>query len=90
MIFVDRNSLDRINVLALNSCNINSWESIELLSTLLPNIEELYLAGNNFSDMPYYRQSSVSDDKSLNQTDDFVIVNAEGLIRTCNSGILFS
>ena len=44
--------LQGLRILALNSCDIQSWNSIELLKPLLSSIEELYLAANNLSDIP--------------------------------------
>ena len=40
-----------MRLLALNSCGITSWSSIQKLEPFLPNIEELYLAENSFKDL---------------------------------------
>jgi hypothetical protein len=45
-------SLRGLKVLALNSCDIKSWNSIQLLEPFLTSIEELYLALNDFSELP--------------------------------------
>lgn len=39
-------------MLALNSCGIRSWQSVQLLEPHLPQIEELYLANNKMADLP--------------------------------------
>ena len=41
-----------LRVLALNSCGITSWASVQLLEPHLPIIEELFLAGNALTDLP--------------------------------------
>ena len=41
-----------LRTLALNACKISSWREILLLETTLPNIEEMYLSRNDFSDIP--------------------------------------
>jgi hypothetical protein len=41
-----------LRVLALNSCGIKSWASIQLLEQHLPAVEELYLANNSLADLP--------------------------------------
>ena len=43
--------LKQLKVLALNNCGLNSWQQVLLLSTCIPNIMELYLAGNDFNDI---------------------------------------
>eukprot|EP01038_Epipyxis_sp_PR26KG_P017453 gene17453-24143_t len=45
-------SFPNLRVLALHSCNIKSWSSIQLLEPFLPVIEELCLANNLFPDLP--------------------------------------
>jgi hypothetical protein len=45
-------SLRSLKVLALNNCDIKSWKSIQLLEPFLTSIEELYLALNDFSNLP--------------------------------------
>lgn len=47
-----KDSLQGLRVLALNSCDIQSWSAVELLEPLLLSIEELYLAANNLADVP--------------------------------------
>jgi Leucine-rich repeat (LRR) protein len=42
----------RLRVLALNSCDIKSWGSVQLLEPFLDLLEELYLKGNALSDLP--------------------------------------
>ena len=39
-------------MLALNSCGISSWRSVQLLEPHLPQIDELYLANNKLADLP--------------------------------------
>ena len=41
-----------LKVLALNSCGIKSWASVQFLEPFLPCLEELYLASNSLSDLP--------------------------------------
>ena len=41
-----------VKALALNSCNISSWSSIQSLESRLPSLEELYLSSNSLSDLP--------------------------------------
>lgn len=43
--------LDGLRVLALNGCHLTSWMEICSLKSRLPNLEELYLAANQFSDI---------------------------------------
>lgn len=45
-------SFTNLRVLALNACNIHSWHEVRLLESLMPNIEELYLACNTLKDIP--------------------------------------
>jgi tubulin-specific chaperone E len=52
MLNIPSDSMRGLKVLALNSCNIKSWTSLQLLEPFLPSIEELYLALNDFSDLP--------------------------------------
>jgi predicted DNA-binding protein len=44
--------LDNLRVLALNACTIQSWKVFERINHFLPNLEELYLANNDLSDLP--------------------------------------
>lgn len=41
--------------MALNSCNIKSWETIDVLETFLLSIEELYIASNDLNDIPEFK-----------------------------------
>mmetsp|Transcript_34143 Transcript_34143/g.34796 ORF Transcript_34143/g.34796 Transcript_34143/m.34796 type:complete len:359 (-) Transcript_34143:109-1185(-) len=50
-----------LRVLALNNCNLNSFNDVVRLETLLPNIEEIYLALNRFQDTPYYYSESTTE-----------------------------
>lgn len=45
------NAFTNIKILNLNSCGIQSFATIKILSQALPNLEELCLAHNNLSDM---------------------------------------
>jgi tubulin-specific chaperone E len=49
---IPSDSMRGLKIVALNSCNIKSWTSLQLLGPFLPSIEELYLALNDFSDLP--------------------------------------
>lgn len=51
-LFNSSGSLRQLQVLALNNCNIQSIAEVMLLDRFLPNLEELYLSGNNLSDLP--------------------------------------
>jgi hypothetical protein len=42
---------ESLRVLALNGCSLRSWNEVVQLETCLPNVEELYLAANNLSDV---------------------------------------
>jgi len=39
-------------ILAINGCNITSWNDLQKLQNHLPLLEELYAANNNLSDVP--------------------------------------
>ena len=41
-----------LRVLALNSCAIASWASVQLLEPFLPSVQELYLENNRLPDLP--------------------------------------
>ena len=49
---VQPGSFAKLRVLALNHCNVGSWASVMLLQPYLSAVEELYLAGNDLSDLP--------------------------------------
>ncbi len=51
-------------MLALNACRINSYSALALLESTLPNVEEIYLALNDFRDVPLYGQPVESGDPS--------------------------
>jgi Leucine-rich repeat (LRR) protein len=59
-----------LRVLALNKCNIPSWSSIQKLEQLVPNLEELYLAGNNLADLPIDVVASSTSTNLDNSTSD--------------------
>ncbi len=46
------NCFANLQVLALNGCNIRSWQQVQMLEPLLPELQELYLANNNLPDLP--------------------------------------
>eukprot|EP01041_Mallomonas_annulata_P001141 gene1141-2208_t len=58
-----------LRVLALNHCSLRSYTEIQALQGILPNIEELYLAGNNFQDIPLYTSSIISIPQADTNTD---------------------
>lgn len=42
---------ENLKVLALNGCNLTSWQDVEQLEKIVPGLEELYIANNNFGDL---------------------------------------
>lgn len=51
---LSKDCFGNLKVLALNSCNITAFATVQLLEEFLPKIEELYLACNLLSDCPVY------------------------------------
>jgi tubulin-specific chaperone E len=49
---LETNAFASLRVLALNGCEIKSWDGFILLEPLLRGIEELYLSGNVMNDFP--------------------------------------
>lgn len=58
------NAFSKLRVLALNYCHIQSWSSIQSLEPFFPLLQDLYLAGNNISDLP--KISTESDINGFN------------------------
>ena len=48
---VYRGSFANLRVIALNGCGIKSWAEVLLLEACLPQLQELYLAANDLSDI---------------------------------------
>ena len=44
-------TLERIRVLNLHSCSIDTFQTVKVIGKLMPNLEELCVAYSNFSDM---------------------------------------
>lgn len=57
--------------LVLNNCNLKSWYELELLLPLLPNLTELYIASNDFSDL-----KEIKDDE-IKEIEQFSVQNSD-------------
>lgn len=57
-----------LRVLALNGCGLRSWREVLLLERYLPNIEELYLAANDFSDLNSSMETGASGKTDFSST----------------------
>jgi hypothetical protein len=49
--FSTRESFHPLLLLALNACGITTWSTLLTLDTFAPNLQELYLAANNFENI---------------------------------------
>ena len=72
ILVVVRGCFSNLKILALNSCCINSFASVQILETILPSIEELYLAANHLVDIPDYhhhQSAPVAEGENNNDVD---------------------
>lgn len=63
----------QLRVLALNSCDIKSWASVQLLEPHLPALAELYLSSNKLPDLPRAKAEKAYQDATGSAPSDLII-----------------